>query len=209
MRAIIFFFVVAFIIYFILSRESDEAFNALLTLFALAMAFGITCLVRYFYYDGKKINYPKSSPATEEPKQKIKIITLPIGKNLVEIIECGLELSEEEIIWNDRTPRLKIIVGNKRGKITTYMNLRGYKNASDFEGEIAPFGYEFRSLDRNLERVLVDKKTGKRIESPERTTELREKVGNVAYAAGIEMEEIDLDTFQEEIVGKTVGVIVA
>ena len=131
---------------------------------------------------------------------------LSIGDHIVEIVECGLELSKEQDNWSDRTPQLKVVAKNKTGQITAWMNLRGYKNASDFEGGIAPKGFEFRSYDENSEKFLVDKKTGKRVESPERTAKLLENVGNLAYAAGIKSEELDLDDLQDELQGASVAV---
>ena len=131
---------------------------------------------------------------------------LAIGDHIVEISECGMELSKEQDNWNDRTPQLKVVAKNKTGQITAWMNLRGYKNASDFEAGVAPKGFEFRSYDENSEKFLVDKKTGKRVESPERTAKLLENIGNLAYSAGITDESIDLDKLQEELAGATVGV---
>lgn len=131
---------------------------------------------------------------------------LAIGDHIVEISECGLEQSKEQDNWSDRTPQLKVVAKNKTGQITAWMNLRGYKNAGDFDGGIAPKGFEFRSFDENSEKFLVDKKTGKRVESPERTAKLLENVGNLAYAAGIKEEEIDLDSLQDELTGATVAV---
>jgi len=131
---------------------------------------------------------------------------LPIGDHIVDITECGMELSKEQENWNDRTPQLKVVAKNKAGQITAWMNLRGYKNVDDFEGGIAPKGYEFRSFDDNSTKFLVEKKTGKRVESPERTAQLLENIGNLAFSAGIEDEEIDLDDLQESLNGATVAV---
>lgn len=131
---------------------------------------------------------------------------LAVGDHICEIVECGLEQSKEQDNWNDRTPQLKVVSKNKTGQITAWLNLRGYKNVSDFEGGIAPKGFEFRSFDENSEKFLVDKKTGKRVESPERTAKLLENVGNLAYAAGITDEQIDIDALQTELLSSTVAV---
>ena len=131
---------------------------------------------------------------------------LSIGDHICSIVECGLEQSKEQDNWSDRTPQLKVVAKNKTGQITAWFNLRGYKNASDFENGIAPKGFEFRSYDENSEKFLVDKKTGKRVESPERTAKLLENVGNLAYAAGITEESIDIDALQTELLDATIAV---
>lgn len=130
---------------------------------------------------------------------------LAIGDHIAEIVECGKELSKEQENWNDRTPQLKVVAKNKTGQITAWMNLRGYKNASDFEGGVAPKGFEFRSYDETSEKFLVDKKTGKRVESQERTAKLLENVANLMFAAGIEGTS-DLDALPDELQGQSVGV---
>lgn len=128
---------------------------------------------------------------------------LKAGDHNVTITECALELSKEQPKWSDRTPQLKVVVKNQSGQITAWMNLRGYKNSSDFENGIAPINHEFRSFDENSEKFLVNKKTNKRVESPERTAKLLENVGNLAFAAGIEDETIDTDDIPDALVGKT------
>src|SRR3990167_1814691 len=113
---------------------------------------------------------------------------LPVGDHKVTITEASIDMSKEQPNWSDKTPQLKVVCKNDKGQITSWMNLRGYKNASDFPGEIAPKCHEFRSYDANSEKFLVDKKTNKRGESPERSAKRAENVGNLSFAAGIDAE---------------------
>lgn len=129
---------------------------------------------------------------------------LPVGDHIVEITEAGMELSKENDVFNDQTPQLKIVCKSAKGQITAWMNLKGYKNASDTDG-VAPKGFEFRSFNEDSEKFLVDKKTSKRVQSDERTANLHENVGNLAFAADIE-GEIDLEELPAELTGKQVGV---
>jgi len=131
---------------------------------------------------------------------------LKAGDHQVIITEAGIELSKEQQSWTDRTRQLKVVVKNKFGQITAWLNLKGYKNISDFPGGIAPKGHEFRSYDESSEKFLVNKATGKRVESAERTAKLLENVGNLAYSAGIEVEEIELEDVPSELVDASCGV---
>lgn len=131
---------------------------------------------------------------------------LKAGDHQVTITEAGIELSKEQPNWSDRTPQLKVVVKNVLGQITAWMNLRGYKNASDFEGGLAPKGHEFRSFDENSEKFLVNSKTNKRVESPERTAKLLENVGNLAFAAGIEESDIEIEDLVDQLTGSTCSV---
>lgn len=121
---------------------------------------------------------------------------LKAGDHVGTITEAGIELSKEQPNWSDRTPQLKIVVKNAHGQITAWLNLRGYKNSSDFDGGLAPKGHEFRSFDDSSEKFLVNTKTNKRVESPERTAKLLENVGNLAYAIGMEAGE---DTTEQDV----------
>src|SRR3990167_5942510 len=104
---------------------------------------------------------------------------LPVGDHKVTITEASIDMSKEQPNWSDKTPQLKVVCKNEQGQITGWLNLKGYKNSSD-SNEIAPKGFEFRSYDANSEKFLVDKRTSKRVESPERTAKLLENVGNLA-----------------------------
>ena len=131
---------------------------------------------------------------------------LPAGDHKVEITEAGIDFSKEQPNWTDRTPQLKVVAKNAKGQITAWMNLRGYKNSSDFEGGLAPKGHEFRSFDEGSEKFLVNSKTGKRVESTERTAKLLENVGNLAFAAGITQSDIEIEDLVSQLTESSVAV---
>ena len=139
-----------------------------------------------------------------QPKRKIIGGLLQPGKHKVTITECALELAKENDIFGDRTPQLKVVVKNESGQSTAWMNLKGYQNATDHDGQ-APVGHEFRSFNDDSEKFLVEKKTGKRIESKDRSESLQENVANLAASAGI-TEEMEIEELTEALVGKEVGV---
>ncbi len=127
------------------------------------------------------------------------------GDHDVNITECGLEMSKEQPKWSDRTPQLKVVMKNATGMITSWLNLRGYKNSADTNG-IAPKGHEFRSYSADSEKFLVNKATGKRVVDDERTQKLLSNVGNLAFAAGIQDEEIDTDNLPDALLGASLTV---
>ena len=115
---------------------------------------------------------------------------LRAGDHIGTITEAGIEFSKENSSWKDRTPQLKIVIRNAKGMITAWLNLRGYKNATDSNG-IAPKGFTFASFNDDSEKFLVGK-DGKRVVSSERTAKLATNVANLGYA--IEEEgEFDSD----------------
>lgn len=131
---------------------------------------------------------------------------LKAGDHRGTITEAGIELSKQQPNWKDRTPQLKVVVKNALGQITAWLNLRGYKNSSDFEGGLAPKGHEFRSFDDSSEKFLVNIKTGMRVEDKARTEKLLSNVGNLAYAIGMTEEDATEDEIAAAALESEVGV---
>lgn len=136
---------------------------------------------------------------------------LKAGDHQVTVTEAGIVFSKENPNWTDLTPQLKVIGKNEKGQITAWMNLRGYKNISDFDNGIAPKGHEFRSFDDSSEKFLCKiGKDGKatRVVSEERTAKLLENVGNLAFAIGFEdeLDSDDLEPLTEALYNAEVGV---
>ena len=135
---------------------------------------------------------------------------LPVGQHKVEIIEAAFITSNAVVKrpWDDVTPQLKLVYKNENGVITSWMNCKGYKNINDFVGGVAPKNHELRSFDEDSEKFLVDKKTNKRVESPERTEEMLQNVDRVAISAGVveEGEDYDFNDLPNMLVGEMVGI---
>ncbi|TAL61578.1 MAG: hypothetical protein EPN85_04455, partial [Bacteroidetes bacterium] len=120
------------------------------------------------------------------------------------IKEAKIELSKGQPNWNDRSLQLKIVVANSKFKLKASLNLIGYKNSSDFGGGLAPKGHEYRPIDYVSEKFVVNLKTGKRVESTERTNKLLENVGKLAHAARIDKAEIEIEDLVDTLVGKEI-----
>ena len=71
--------------------------------------------------------------------------------------------------WKDVTPQVKITVKNDNGFISSWFNLRGYKNVNDYPNGIAPKGFEFASSEFGEEQYLISSKTKVRVESAEKS----------------------------------------
>ena len=132
------------------------------------------------------------------------------GKHIGTIVSVEMDLSkalDAQTHWADQTPELKVFVRNAQGAyITCWLHLGAYKNSNDFPSGVAPKGFEFRSFNADSEKFLVEKKTNKRVASPERLEKMLAKVGNLASVAGIEGEDIDINDLVAELEGKEVGV---
>ena len=146
---------------------------------------------------------------------KVKNFFLGTGDHIVEIIEAAMTMSKELKTplgetpkWNDRTPQLQILVRNPKGMITSWLNLKAFKNVKDFTDGVAPAGHEFRSFDESSEKFLVNLATNTRVESIERTAVLHEQVANFAACAGFTDEdgEMDLDEIMAGAIGQTTAV---
>lgn len=138
---------------------------------------------------------------------KLKEITggLPVGKHVVEIVEVVHVGSKSEgKPWADETPQLKVVFENEQGKITAWLNKKGFKNKTDFTDGIAPKGFTFMSFDDESEKFLVKASTKQRVESLERTEKLMENIDNLA--ACCDLDDFDPDTIGEEILGMEVGI---
>ena len=146
---------------------------------------------------------------------KVKNFFLGTGDHVVEITEAAMVLSQELKTplgetpkWIDRTPQLKVVVRNKAGMITSWLNLKAFKNVKDFTDGVAPTGFAFRSFDESSEKFLVELATNSRVESIERTEKLHEQVANFAACAGFNDEDgaIDLDEIIAGCIGQETAV---
>ena len=137
---------------------------------------------------------------------------LPVGDHIAEITECGMELSKENSadLWVDQNEQIKIVLKNKDGMITYWINTKAYKNKSDYAGGVAPKGFEFRQFDDKGEEFLVNIKTNRRVEctpDQERSIKLMRSVKQLAFLCGF-TKPVSLDEIMLEAVNTTVGVSV-
>lgn len=111
---------------------------------------------------------------------------LKAGKHIVKIELANWEESaaHSEAAWTDVNKQLKVVLRNKNGVITAFMNTIGYQNSKDFN-DVAPAGHFFASFGTDATKYVVDKKTNERVESPERSEKMQKMIGNLLFAAGL------------------------
>jgi hypothetical protein len=113
---------------------------------------------------------------------------LPKGRHQVTVHSISDAVAESEN-WTDPTEQVKIVYKEKDGNryISDWLNLKGFKRMTDLTDKEKSSGkFEARSSETGDEEYAVNKKTGARVEDPERTEKCLSIFGEIMTSCGVE-----------------------
>ncbi len=135
---------------------------------------------------------------------------LAAGRHIVQIMSITPDaaIADQEVVpWKDDTPQAKVLFKNKDGIFTEWLNLKAFKRFSELSAKDKASGKYVGVTHPEFpgEEYAMNKKTGHRVEDPERTATCMGIIGQLANAAGFEVDE---EVTEDDLQGKTVGIVV-
>jgi len=142
-------------------------------------------------------------------KKPVGLGLLPEGDHLVRIDSITETCNKDwaQMPWDDKTPQVSIQFKNNKGRITLWVNLKGYMTIEDYSDAASAEldGIIFKAHPFSGIKFAVDLNNN-RIENHEKTVICAHILGRIGYCAGIEEgQDIEL----KDLVSKELAIRVS